>query len=182
MVENGKNKKSKSLNIIVAIIVILLLLASGVSIYMKFFYKEPQESPVYDKGLKDYDGSNVEITSDTSGKEAGASGNVNFQVYGDFACSEGGVLDLVNPSNNDVDFRYVVSTNYKSEQSEDGSLVITDYGDTILEEMVPPGKAYPWVVSDYLEKGKSDILITVVAIEDGNSLFGNCYPCHVTLQ
>lgn len=176
-----KNKKNlKSIFwIVIAIIILILFYVIGHSINGK---SKSNINKEFD--LNNYNDEHVEI--DNNSKTAVASenkDNILFQVYGDFSCSQDETIELTNSPKNDVYFKYVVTTGYKSTSNENNELEITDYGKVLYEtdELIPPGKSYSWKPSDFLSKGQNKVLIITLAYDqDSNSVGGQCYPITIT--
>ena len=118
----------------------------------------------------EYDDSHIEFGDSNNENANEEQGEILFNVYGDFAIKVGNGIPLTNPSTNTVTFVYSV---------------IDDNNNVIYQtDHIEPGKQVSWKVSDYLDVGKTHIILNVDAydIETGIQCRGFWFDIDVTVE
>lgn len=126
-----------------------LATAVAVSVLAYSLVATPKEGNIKMADTVEYNDEPVDISVPDSGVEQhGQEGEVQMNLYSYHVVGKGETLDLTNLSANDVYLQYVIT-------DRSGENVFYESG------LIEPGKADPWIPSNYLSVGENKVLFTV---------------------
>lgn len=119
----------------------VILIAGTVLAYS--IISQPDEGTIKIRDTVPYDDTPVEISTPEDTPTEVEDGEVSMNLYSYHEVGEGDILKLTNLSTNDVNLQYTI---------------YAENGDVIYEsDLVEPGKADPWIPSEYLQKGTNKV-------------------------